>query len=686
MANRHRPSWHAVPRQLPLAASGFVGRAEHVAALDALLPNGERSGSDAVIISALDGTAGVGKTTLAVHWAHRVQHHFPDGTLYANLRGYGPGEPASAAEVLDGFLYALGVPSQRIPVSLDARVGLYRSMLAGRRLLILLDNAHAASQVRPLLPGSPSSLVLVTSRASLTGLVVNDGATRVTLDLLTPEEATDLVREIVGERRLDAEPHAVAQLIRQCARLPLALRIAAGRAATQPHLDIADLVSEIADDQRRWNALSLRGDEDTAVRAVFDWSYNRLSSEQAHAFRRLGLHPGPEFSLHAAAAVTGRTVAEAGWVLNALADAYLVEPVSRDRYRLHDLLRAYAADRANYDYDPDELDHIRKKLLEWYAHHAIAVYVKVYPAHASWHPALEFEVSTYPELKFTLASEAQAWLDSERDNMIAACRDAGRHQLQRLTILLTYATAITSCWRGRWDDVYDMCRLGVDMARRCGDRVAEAHALTLWASAQYVVSRWDDAAATLQTALEVARDVRDPVLEAQVLNELGLMHLEHGEHAEAAVWLQAALPLSPGAQRGRLEAVIEGNLSAACTGLGNYHQALQHAKRELNLRQQAGDREDESWRHMALAKQHIGAHSEAIVLCEKALNIERDLRIPSDFAATLAILGTSLHYIGDTSRAVACWREALEIFDERADHRAANLRDRLRALEADQEY
>ena len=386
----------AVPRQLPLATRGFVGRAEHLTALDALLPNVESGdgGGDAVVISALDGTAGVGKTSLALHWAHRVQHRFPGGTLHADLRGYGPGQPATAAEVLDGFLYVLGVPPQQIPASLEARVGLYRSLLVGRRVLIMLDNANSASQVRPLLPSSPGSLVLVTSRASLTGLVVNDGATRLTLDLLSVGEATDLVRQIVGQNRADAEPHAVTELIRQCARLPLALRIAAGRATAQPHLDIADLVAEIADDQHRWQALSLPGDEDKAVRAVFDWSYHRLAPEHARAFRQIGTHPGPELSIQAAAAATGMSVAHVRRVLADLADVHLLEPISRDRYRLHDLLHAYAADRAGRD-DREERELRREETGRrprgsgWpaAAHGSPAPAARAGPHHWSWCPA-----------------------------------------------------------------------------------------------------------------------------------------------------------------------------------------------------------------------------------------------------------------------------------------------------------
>lgn len=674
-----------MPRQLPLAARGFVGRVGHLAVLDALLPSVEGRGgeSGAVVISALDGTAGVGKTTLAVHWAHRVQHRFPDGTLHADLRGYGPGEPAAPAEVLDGFLYALGVPPERIPASLEARVGLYRSMLTGRRVLILLDNANAASQVRPLLPSGPDSLLLVTSRSSLTGLVVNDGATRVTLDLLSSEEATDLVRQTVGRQRADAEPHAVAELIRQCARLPLALRIAAGRATAQLHLKIADLVSEIADDRNRWEALSLPGDEETAVRAVFDWSYHRLAPEHARAFRQIGLHPGPEFSLQAAAAATGRTVATTRRVLTALADVHLVEPISRDRYRLHDLLRAYAADHADHGDRPEERSHTRQNLLEWYTHHALTVYLSLHPAHSSWHPALDVEIRTYPVLTFEQTAEALQWLDSERSNLIAACRDADQHGMPQLAILISYIMAVTLGRRGRWDDVFDMCALGADVARRCGDRLAETHALMQWGEAQFTISLWDDAADTLHTALALARDVGDPVLEAQALNELAVMHLAQEQYAEAAAYLRTALPLSPGAHRGRLEAVIEGNLGAASTGLGHYQQALQHTERELTLRRQAGDRAGEAlvWHHMARIRQRMGTHSEAIALCEQALAVEPYRRYPSDVASTLDTLGTSLQHTGDTSRAIACWREALEIFDELDDRRTAGLRDRLHELE-----
>lgn len=345
-----RADWTVVPRQLPGVVRDFTGRAEHLVALDALLPPeaGARPGMgvpEAVVITAVDGAAGIGKTTLAVWWAHRVQHDFPHGTLYVNLRGYGPGDPATATDVLDGFLRALGVPPERMPIGAEAQAGLFRSLLAGRRVLVVLDNAHRADQVRPLLPGTPGCLVVVTSRDSLTGLVVMDGASRLTLDLLTEYEATHLVTGILGPDRADTEAAAVSELVRWCARLPLALRIAAGRAVAYPHTTVADVVTDLADEHARLDVLSLGGDERTAVRAVFDWSYHALSDRQARVFRRLGLHPGPEVSVHAASAVTDLDPPATRRVLEELAQVHLIEPVAQGRFRFHDLLRAYALDQ-----------------------------------------------------------------------------------------------------------------------------------------------------------------------------------------------------------------------------------------------------------------------------------------------------------------------------------------------------
>jgi hypothetical protein len=271
-----------VPRQLPPRIRDFVGRVEDMAALDALLPAAHHGAvAGAVGIAAVDGLPGVGKTALAVSWAHQVQGEFPDGTLYVNLQGYGPGEPVAPGEVLHRFLRALDIVPERIPIEVEARVGLYRSMLADRRMLIVLDNASTAEQVRPLLPANQGCLVLVTSRDSLSGLVISESATRVSLAPLAPQEAVELVGGIVGSRRLEAEFDSVCELVQMCDRLPLAVRIASSRIAARPHLRIADVLAEMGHGCGRLDALSTSMDEATSVRTVFGWSYQKLTTQQA---------------------------------------------------------------------------------------------------------------------------------------------------------------------------------------------------------------------------------------------------------------------------------------------------------------------------------------------------------------------------------------------------------------------
>jgi tetratricopeptide (TPR) repeat protein len=666
-----------VPRQLPLAARGFVGRTKHLAELDALLQ------ADSVVISALDGTAGIGKTTLAVHWAHRVQHHFPDGTLHTNLRGYGPGDPATPAEVLDEFLLALGIPAERIPTGTEAKAALFRSVLAGKRVLMVLDNANAVSQVRPLLPGSPGCLVLITSRASLTGLVVNDGAHRVTLDLLTMEEATNLVRNILGARA-DADPEAVTDLIRQCANLPLALRIAAGRAATQPYLDVAGLVADIADDQHRWEALTVPGDEATAVRAVFDWSYHRLSAEQARVFRRLGLHPGAGVSLHAAAAVTDLDLPQARRVLDALADVHLIEPVSPHRYRLHDLLRAYASDRAELEDTPEDREQARKSQTAWYAHHADAAVRLVNPALANWNPTFAGNAVVAPKLTFATLADAVAWIDIERPNLVACAHQANLVERPELTYSVAFANAQLFERMGYRDDMLHMCHLALTSARAMGDRSAEARANILSCEMHVNASRWEEATEYGMAALDLGRELGHRYLESGALNGLGLVHLDQGLLPEAEKYFKDALQHSVGMQLGRMEAVIEANLSALYSDLGAFESALHHGERSLSFRRQARDHVGELYTLLCIARAHegMGSDEDAIRACEQALESRTGYAYSGTTARVLSTLGSLLQKRGQGVRAEACWRDALQIYEAYADPRADELRQRLNDMQA----
>jgi DNA-binding SARP family transcriptional activator len=343
-----------VPAQLPAGVPAFTGRHAELAALDTLLAGtaqhrdgtaGPAAGAPdpgSALVCAVCGTAGVGKTALALHWAHRVRARYPDGQLYLDLRGYDTDQPVDPAAALARFLLALGVPEGDIPRGLDERAARYRTELAGRHMLIVLDNAEGVEQVRPLLPGGPSCLVVVTSRDSLGGLVALHGAHRVDLDLLPLPDALTLLRRLIGGDRVNAEPGAAVTLANQCARLPLALRVAAELTLDRTGASLAELVAELDDEQQRLDVLDSGGDPRASVRTVFSWSYQRLPADAARAFQLLGRRSGPEFDATVAGALTGTGHREAARTLRVLVRSHLVHPTGRDRYGMHDLLRAYA--------------------------------------------------------------------------------------------------------------------------------------------------------------------------------------------------------------------------------------------------------------------------------------------------------------------------------------------------------
>jgi NB-ARC domain len=358
-----------VPAQLPPAVPAFIGRDAELASLDALLhPKAAAAGPATVVIAALSGTAGVGKSALAVHWAHRAAAQFPDGQLYVNLRGFDPdGAAMEPSEALRGFLDALGAPATRIPESLSAQAGLYRTLLAGKRILVVLDNAKDAGQVRPLLPGSPGCLAIVTSRNQLTGLVATDSAYAMTLDLLGSGDARELLALRLGSRRVAREPDAVDEIIAGCARLPLALTIAAARAAGSPSFPLAVLATELREATRALDPLN-GGDPATDVRAVFSWSYHALTTDAARLFRRLGLHPGPDIALPAAASLAAIPQDRARALLGELTRAHLLAEHAPGRYAFHDLLRAYATELARAHDSQNVRNAAAHRVLDHYLH------------------------------------------------------------------------------------------------------------------------------------------------------------------------------------------------------------------------------------------------------------------------------------------------------------------------------
>jgi NB-ARC domain len=417
-ADRADGSGVVAPRQLPPAVRHFAGRKAELAALAGQL----LEAADTVVISAVGGTAGVGKTALAVYFAHQVADHFPDGQLYVNLRGFDPtGLPVAPAEAIRGFLDAFGVPAERLPVAVEAQAALYRSVLAGRRVLVVLDNARDAEHVRPLLPGSPGCMVLVTSRNQLTSLIAADGARPVDLDLLTIAEARQLLACRLGADRVAAEAPAVEEIITCCARLPLVLSIVAARAATHPQFPLASLADELRGARGSLHAFPA-GDAAADPRAVFSWSYQQLSPQAARLFRLLGLHPGPDISTHAAASLAASPTGQARAWLCELTRAHLVTERSPGRFAFHDLLRAYAVEQACAHDTEDEQKAAISRVLDHYLYTAgTASFLLHRRTRALTLPPPPPEV--LPEEPPDFAA-GWAWLDTEYPVLLAAIEQA----------------------------------------------------------------------------------------------------------------------------------------------------------------------------------------------------------------------------------------------------------------------
>ena len=454
-----------VPRQLPAAAPHFVGRAPALAALSHTLDEAPDAAAT-VVISAIGGTAGAGKTTLAVHWAHQVADRFPDGQLYVDLRGYDPsGEPLTPAEAARVFLDALAVPPERIPQGLDARTGLFRSLLAGRRMLIVLDNARDAAQVRPLLPGTPGCRVLVTSRRQLTSLAAAEGARLISLDVLTDGEARQLLARHLGSGRVAAEPEAATDLTRLCARLPLALAIAAARAADRERVSIAAVAAELGDMTNRLDALDT-GDAATSMRSVISCSYRNLPAVAAKMFRALALHPGPDISLPAAASLAAVEVKETRHTLRDLVRASLLSEHAPGRFAFHDLLRAYAMEQARTDGETDRRAALNR-VLDYYLNTAHAADQLLNPSRDPLHLGKPMP-GVFLEEPVGYA-EALSWFEAEHHVLLAAVSHAAAAGLDRHAWQLAWALESFLDRRGHWQDWHATQRTALAAARRSGE-------------------------------------------------------------------------------------------------------------------------------------------------------------------------------------------------------------------------
>jgi DNA-binding SARP family transcriptional activator/tetratricopeptide (TPR) repeat protein len=658
------PQRRVTPRELPPAVPGFTGRSAALRALTRLLGRPDEHARRAVVISVIAGTAGVGKTALAVHWAHQATGHFPDGQLYVNLRGYDPGQPMPAADALAGFLRSLGMPGQDVPPEAEERTARYRSLLAGKRVLIVLDNAVSAEQVRPLLPGTSACTVVVTSRDALAGLVARDGAARLDLDVFPLEEAVALLRTLIGAR-VDAEPGAAAELADQCCRLPLALRVAAELAASRPAMPLAGLAGELANHRTRLDLLAAGGDRHTEVRTVLSWSCRDLDADAARTFRLLGLHPGPSIEPYATAALTGATVPRASQALAVLARSHLILPAKPGRYDMHDLLRGYARElTATLDTEAEK-HAARTRLFDHYLHTAAVAMDTLFPGERHRRPRIPPPPTPAPPV--TDSAAALAWLDAERATLVAvtvhtASHGWPAHATRLAATLFRYLDS-----GGHYPEAITIHSQACLAARRTGDPAAEAEALTSLGVLDLRQGyRPQAAAAHLQQGLALFRQAGDRSGEVRALGNLGILSLQLGRYEQASGYLQQALALfrETGDQAGEARALA--TLSTIDFQQGRYEKATGHIHRTLALFREAGDRTGEAHALSSLGEVDLrqGNCRQAAGHLGQALALFREIGSRSGEARALTGLGDAALRKGRYEQAADYHRHSLAVCRE----------------------
>ena len=671
------PTW-VVPRQLPAGVRHFAGRAAEVKALTGLLDQTGETG--AVVIAAICGAPGVGKTALAVHWAHQVAAEFPDGQLYVNLGGFGPsGTAVAPAQAIRYFLGALAVPDTRIPPGEKEQAALYRSLLAGKRMLVVLDNARDTAHAEPLLPGSPGCLALVTSRSQLTGLAAVHGAQVLTLDVLTWADARELLSHRIGAERVAAEPTAVADLIDRCARLPLALAIAATHATTRPGLPLTTLAAELRDESSRLDVLDT-GDGTSSVRTVFSWSYQQLSEAAARMFWQLGLHPGPHITAIAAASLADVPLPLARRALRDLTSAHLISEQAPDRYTLHDLLCDYAAEQAEAADDQARRAAIHR-LVEHYLHTARAADKLLYPArHAI---ALAAPRPGVTPGSLTSLSEALAWFDTEHRVLIAVTDLAARRGFDTHAWQLAW-TMETFCYRrARAHDWAIVQRAALASAERIGDRGAQAGAHRGIGNANLLLGRYGEALDEFGHALRLYRETGDRYGQIRIHLDISRV-FDHQERAsEALAQTRRALPLISATVDPATRADVLQHLGWHLAQTGQYERALRIIRGALAMQTKLGNKHGigPALNSLAYVHRHLGNHGEAADFARRAIDAHAELGHPLSEAMTLIDVGDVHRVSGDLRAAREAWTQALACLDSLGIPAVDRVRAKLRELD-----
>ncbi|WP_097228217.1 tetratricopeptide repeat protein [Streptomyces sp. OV198] len=661
-----------VPRQLPLAPGNFVGRAEEMTRLNAALSGTSDRGHSA-LISAVAGAGGIGKTALAIHWAHRVTDRFPDGQLYINLRGYDVGPPLSPTEALDTMLHAFDVAPEQLPRELEAKSGLLRSLLAERRMLILLDNARGAEQVRPLLTSAPGCFTLITSRSRLAGLALQVPLEQITIGTLPPTEALTLLRRIVGEERVDAEPEAARELLGYCAYLPLAIHIAADRVKASRFLRITDLADQLS---RCALAELATPDDDarTTVRAVLSWSYDALTTEDQRLFRLLGLHPGQHFTVRSATALTRSPLTDVRQTLNRLAAAHLVEETSADRFQFHDLLREYAREIALAVEESSERNAAIRQLLDWYLRTTTAANRTLAPHRRGARKATSETFADH--------QSALDWCDTEGGNLAAATRlavETGDDDIaSELPIAMWGYLSLRKPWT-IWQETHTW---GLVAARRSRDRRAEAYLLTNTGIRLRDQHQPEEALAYLEQALLIRREIGDRWGEAWNLTSVGaaLCTLDRGD--EAIAILQEAVEI-------RHEVGDTQGLGRTLGYLGQAYRRVRRFREAISCFQEAHTVAQtlhnprvlgHALQGLASAYYDLGEYESALEKADASIEATRQLGDRLGEAQSHALRGGALARLNRRADARAAWHTALRIFDELGDPQAATARSELREI------
>lgn len=619
-----------IPWQLPPVPGSFTGREKSLRELDALARPGPR---DPLAIAILTGTAGVGKTALALRWAHRARDRFPDGCLYADMRGYGPDRPRTADEVLAEFLDALDAPSAE-PVT-----GRYRTELTGRRMLIVLDNAFSVEQVRPLLP-SDSCTVLVTSRDALNGLVVRDGARRIDVDRLTESEAGDLLRGLIGTRA-DAAPQAVADLAHRCAMLPLALRIGADLVTLRPAVALTTLVREFATERGRLDILATAGGSDPAIRTVFSWSLAHLSRPARRGFGLLGLHPGQHTDAASVAALLGSSGSA---VIADLIRAHLIEEIAPGRYSSHDLLREYAAEIAAALPATDRRAALTRLLDQQVVATSQAMDL-VYPTEFMRRPRLVASGVPIPALDLSSApgdvAAARQWLETETGNLLAlAALAAGRGWDGHLDALSGILQRHLHTG-GRYVDALRISEWAEAAARRRADRGAEAWARSDVALSLFRLNRHGEAAEHFERARTLHGECGDQLGESVSLRGIGMVRYRQGRPTEALSPLSQALAICRQLGDRGGEGSVLCNIGLVHEWTGDWAQALRCYRQALAIHRELGFLigEGDVLNNIGIVHRQTGDHSTASAILTQALAIYRTVGDRGGEGAVLNNLG-----------------------------------------------